>query len=441
MPIEIREHLDFVPLPNTTVSIAESHEDTLTGNIASNESIMVEIEGIHAITTQNYTRYMAEGLKGSQNSWTHPYNKPVILHHNEKDGKIIGRIHKVDYVNKNTRSGTPALRFLTNIADRDAVCQVKDGRLATVSVGISATDCRCSICGTNIAEEECEHKRGQIYNGETCFWDIYAFTGKELSYVISPSDPYAHNLRVIEPSNKDVAQPLLIQQSTEENELHIMENNQVIDPVVETEPTEGAVIEESSVNTTESTVSPFTEEPVVEADPQNADPQPTEPITESEEVDPIEPTETNVGLTENIAELQSQLNAANAALTIERNLRIDLEERLNDITARHRTLLVERVMNLRNKAGKRLIESDILSQRSIDSLTDTIQDLELEISNTNVTESNTNTVVIPTAINNTIITDPDNNDNNVTINDNTKSLSESINITKGFNDIPNILFK
>ena len=167
---------------------------------AAENSLMVEIEGIHGYpySTGNFTRYMPEALR-DVSTWTYPYNRPLILHHNTKDGKVIGRIVNVECI-ESKRSNSPALKFLVNVSDEDAKKAVKDGRLDTVSIGITATDVRCSICGQQISDNNlCEHERGNIYEvderKEICYWDIHNFTAKEISYVVVPSDIYAKTER------------------------------------------------------------------------------------------------------------------------------------------------------------------------------------------------------------------------------------------------------
>ena len=167
------------------------------------DSVMVDIEGLHVGATRNFTRYMKQGMINSVPTWTKPYLKPLIMHHNEENGKTIGRIYHVEYTEKGPISGIGSLNFTTNIPDKEGKEQVEDGRLMTVSVGIVGRDVRCSICGHNIAKEgPCEeHLKGQSYDGEVCYWDIYEFEGKELSYVIVPSDMYARNIRVYRPDD------------------------------------------------------------------------------------------------------------------------------------------------------------------------------------------------------------------------------------------------
>ena len=171
--------------------------------LAPNENtLMVEIEGIHAYPfhTRNYTRYMEKALKDSQKKWTSPYLKPLIRHHNDQNGKIIGRVYDATYTERTHLGNVGGLIFTVSVPDKEAEFEVENRLLETVSIGVNADDVRCSICGSHIlnAEEGCPngHIRGGVYDGETCYWDIYSIEPKELSYVIVPSDSYAKNLRV-----------------------------------------------------------------------------------------------------------------------------------------------------------------------------------------------------------------------------------------------------
>lgn len=166
------------------------------------DTLMVEVEGIHSypFRTKNCTRYMKEALKNSQEKWTTPYLKPLIKHHNDQNGEIIGRIYDATYTEQTGVENAGGLLFTLSVPDEKAAKEVKNRILETVSIGVSANDVRCSICGASIldASEGCPngHDRGALYENEICCWDIYDFEPKELSYVIVPSDVYAKNKRV-----------------------------------------------------------------------------------------------------------------------------------------------------------------------------------------------------------------------------------------------------
>ncbi|MEG1494723.1 MAG: hypothetical protein RR406_00265 [Bacilli bacterium] len=207
MAIEIKEYVGHkftsVSGSNNFLNLTEGYTETYMAE----DSIMVDMEAIHSRITRNNTYYSPNCLKESVPYWTSPYKVPVIMHHNEKDGHIIGRVHSTEYTEVNTRGNTPALIFTINVGDEEGKKGIKNGTLSTVSIGVIAHDLRCSICGTNLAEEGmCEHEKGEFYDiddkQKLCYWIIEKMEPKEVSYVIVPSDAYAHNLKVYDAIKK-----------------------------------------------------------------------------------------------------------------------------------------------------------------------------------------------------------------------------------------------
>src|SRR5690606_10788828 len=62
--------------------------------------LIVKMEAIHVGRTKNFTYYTEEGLKAGLKSWTQPYNKPVLTHHNSYNGEPVGRILEAEYSDK-----------------------------------------------------------------------------------------------------------------------------------------------------------------------------------------------------------------------------------------------------------------------------------------------------------------------------------------------------
>ena len=206
MAIELKEYVGAVFVETKSgdkdnkINLSEGYTQTYVDK----DSLMVDIEAIHSIITRNDTLYTEKCIKDSIPYWTAPYERPVIMHHNEKDGKIIGRVKAANYIEKSERSGTAALELIANIGDEEGKKGIKNGTLATVSIGAIAHDIRCSICGTNLVEEGmCEHDKGEIYDGKRCYWIVNKIEPKEVSYVIVPSDIYAHNTRVYDAVKKN----------------------------------------------------------------------------------------------------------------------------------------------------------------------------------------------------------------------------------------------
>ena len=208
MAIEIKEYVGFSssePTKNNGIIVQESlAAAAVPQQMISPDSLMVDIEGIHSdVLTINCTKYSEQCLKKSLPYWTTPYEKPVIMHHNDEDGQIIGRVKNVEMIDSK-RSGTPAILFTCNIGDEDGVKGIKNGTLSTVSIGAVAYDVTCSICGQNVAECDCGHKKGRIYDGELCYWTINDMEPREVSYVILPSDKYAQTMKVYKPGKKEL---------------------------------------------------------------------------------------------------------------------------------------------------------------------------------------------------------------------------------------------
>ena len=211
MSILLKEYGSFVPKKDegAEISFKEGSFSDLTEPVAG--TLMVDIEGIHShpFHTRNFTRYMPGALKESVPRWTQPYLKPVIKFHNDQDGKIIGRVYHTEYTDHTSVEGAGGLIFTIAVPDHEAEHDVLSRLLETVSIGVSASDVRCSVCGAQItdATEGCPngHIRGtKTEDGQYCFWDIYAIDPKEISYVIVPSDPFAKNIRTYRVGEKDI---------------------------------------------------------------------------------------------------------------------------------------------------------------------------------------------------------------------------------------------
>lgn len=154
------------------------------------EVLVVTAEVIHAGTTANYTHYSQHELQASIRSWTYPYLRPVLLHHNSWNGEPIGRVVSARWV-QTGRFGKPCIETVAEITDPDAIEKIKDGRYHTISVGGSAEHIYCSICHADITEDWCEHRRGRDYDGITCEWILGDITWEEWSFVNTPADEFA----------------------------------------------------------------------------------------------------------------------------------------------------------------------------------------------------------------------------------------------------------
>lgn len=445
MAIEIREYIgDSINITESAVrgpiNLKEGFNEI--GPI-SKDSIIQIIEGIHVGPTRNFTWYMNEALVSSIPSWTKPYQRPLIMHHNETDGKIIGRILSANHKTQDTRSGTPALEFVCNVPDKEGIEQIKDGRLKTVSIGVIAHDVRCSICGKQVELDEdgypeCGHFKGGVYDNEVCYWKIYKMEAKELSYVIVPSDIYAHNIKTIPAS--------------EYNKTHIKENlekgvainmseqvkdvkegqvkSQVIDE--EVKKGEGAVATEPEAK----------EEPKEEAP--KVDPK-DEKIKELEEKIKVLEAEKEAVSKElltvkdelvtsaaKVEEVLGQLTAKEKEVEQEVALKESVENELAQVKVQIREAKESEFNTLRQALNKEIVAKEALSSRSDDSLMDAIMDLREEMGGVRKLKT------IQEATNPTL--DAEKNKNNTVTNVKESKTVGNMNLEEGLKDIFNDMF-
>lgn len=326
------------------------------------DSIMVEIEGIHAapFATRNYTRYTPNCLKKSVASWTNPYRRPLIKHHNEEDGEIIGRICEAKYITKNTRSETPALLFTVNIPGEQAKADVKSGLLETTSIGVIAHSVKCSICGQELANgETCEHERGAIYNGETCYWDIHEMEAKELSYVIVPSDMYAKNIDIY-PATASNSKVKAFAESLNQD-LNLTKGD-----ITDMPEDLKVKLQES-----EAKVTALTQE-VTEL--KEAATQTSEKITELEKTN-SDLTAVKESLEQELEGLKAEKDNLTQKMTEAAQMREGLETQVAEAKAELKEALVQNFVTMREALGHTNVDVEAVKNRSEESIKDSISDL------------------------------------------------------------------
>ena len=367
MALELKEYLGCSASEEHSQAPFSIKESMNAFTTISKKSLMVDIEGIHVGPTRNYTWYTEQALRGSIPTWTQPYERPLILHHNETDGKTIGRVVGASYTDINTRSKTGALIFNCNVADEDGIKGVKDGRLKTVSIGVIANDVRCSICGEQIELDSngwpvCGHGKGDEYDNEICYWMIYSMEAKELSYVIVPSDKYAHNIKIYSPSNftRD-----LTETNSNEGELAM-----TINKVIETKEA-NVIVEDAEKEVKAAVVS--TEE------------QSNKDTDTSKEAIVAELEKVVTDLKVEVAKFKKE----NEELE---QLKKSAEEDLVVANKELKEFAVDKIVALREGLGRTTVLTESLMSRSKDSLMDSITDLKEELGlnkkkNVNLTES------------------------------------------------------
>ena len=388
MSLEVREEVSAaifykdVGTIDAQESVAIAPAFQAVSSAVSPDSINVDIEGIHSVVTRNYTYYTPDCLKKSIPYWTSPYEKPVIMHHNDKDGIQIGRVKSVEFLEQ-SRAGMPGLLFTVNIGDEAGIKGVKNGTLSTVSLGAIIHKATCSICGQNIASEgECEHRRGKYYDDKLCYWIMEEMEPKELSYVIVPSDKYANTIRIYKPNkinskesysegdddkpmgnifddlDLSMAQPepkAEVQESAEEVKEETVAEEAVAEPEVKEEPVEEVKAEPE--------VQEEPEEKVEE--PKDEKPEEVQEEKSKEELADMVKQQAKL-----ISELQDDIKYLKSKLDKERGIKESLELELLEMKKVNKMHLAEQVVELRKELGLReeaLDELMMLSEESLNS--------------------------------------------------------------------------
>lgn len=164
------------------------------------DKIVTVVEAIHSGLTRNYTFYPADKLEKSVESWTKPYNKPVIKNHNVYT-EPVGRVKSATFKQSQISPDKHTIELELEITDPDTIQKVLDGRYQTLSIGGSTSSAICSICGTDLVRKGyCGHMKGRTYEGKQAYWIIGEMEFDEISWVNVPAD---RNAQVI---HKNVAQ-------------------------------------------------------------------------------------------------------------------------------------------------------------------------------------------------------------------------------------------
>ena len=352
----------------------------------SPDSVNVDIEGIHSIVTRNFTYYSPECLKNSVPYWTSPYEKPVIMHHKDKDGVQIGRIKNVEYLEK-TRPGIPGLLFTVNIGDEAGIKGVKNGTLSTVSIGAIVHKATCSICGQNIAAEgECEHKRGKYYDDKLCYWIMDEMEPKELSYVIVPSDKYANTVKIYNPHKKTVKESYSEGDANEAMNIFDNLDLSMAEPEVKPEVQESAneeVQEATAVAEPEIKEEPKAEEKEPQAEEEKQEEEKQEEVEEKKEEQEDKSKEELLDLVKKQEKLKDDIKYLKGKLDKERSIKESLEVEILQFKQANKMHLAEQICDLRKELGLREESMDDLMMLSEESLNSSIKTfMEFKESNT-----------------------------------------------------------
>lgn len=346
--------------------------------IGKKGAVIAEIEGLHNVKTRNFTLYTEEAMKHSIGSWTYPYEKALLKHHDEDDGEVIGRVKQASVKNSEVLKGSKALFLTVEVLEKENKEATLDGRNKTVSVGAIGTDVTCSICGQQLANGDmCGHERGNIYDGSVCYWIVNKMEAKELSFVNIPSDNYAQVTRVYKVADKGGVKNIMSKEPTnlKESTQNLAEGEEKNKDNLDLKP---ETKEKEEKNTTEDIVLESKKKLIQEL---NKDKEELKETIKKKDQTILETQKELAKLKEDISKVQETILLKDEMINKEIAMREALEEELSQNKNIIKESLIKKISQLREKHLGLETDTKTFSERSIDSLKDTIIDLKEQAEN------------------------------------------------------------
>ncbi len=233
--------VDAVHIKDNLVGMANNQTMTSKG-------LLVRIAATHAgIVNRNNMFYMPDKMRAGAQTFVSPFQKPVLLNHNEESspiGRIVAATYvdtssyikdklrgkkirdmvvtdklidsfcdgsmaagaQIDFVRTYLRDsilddpeyqGMGYIDITAHITDMDAAQKFMDGRYLTGSVGAGTDRASCSVCKQDWSKDGmCDHRPGKIYDGSKCYMIAGNFEYDEFSMVNKPADRHAKVLEL-----------------------------------------------------------------------------------------------------------------------------------------------------------------------------------------------------------------------------------------------------
>ena len=147
---------------------------------------------------RDFERFAPQTLEGLAGLFV---GKSGIFDHQWSARGQAARIYKTEMVRepeKLTRAGDGycwlkgyAYMLRTDSA-KDLIAEIEGGIKKEVSVGCAVERSVCSVCGADLREGQCGHKKGEVYDGKLCYASLEgASDAYEFSFVAVPAQPAA----------------------------------------------------------------------------------------------------------------------------------------------------------------------------------------------------------------------------------------------------------
>lgn len=225
-------------------------ENSLLTDSEMPKQLKVWIVQTHSDIPINMRLYRRDEMKQQVRTFTEPYGKPVLLHHDQQKDPI-GRVVEAYYIpaekfeaETKRLTGKPipipdgqtgGILLKAYITDEVGIKKILSGLYKTVSVGFTADELRCSICGKKKdmlsmlslfggvepdSDEYCtEHEIGKEYDGEVQYIVPLGISYQEVSFVNSPADAYAGIAKISAASLEEAMQNIGVELEDETAEV------------------------------------------------------------------------------------------------------------------------------------------------------------------------------------------------------------------------------
>ncbi len=204
----------IINIENNSIAIS-SEELALIGKFARKELTQDEIYTFSIILCDNEIdrdneKFTIPALKTLADLFV---GKTGIFDHNMSSKDQTARIYATEFVTDETvktSDGEPyscvkARAYMVRTEkNKDLITEIEAGIKKETSVGCSVKKISCSICGKNIREDGCSHKKGKVYGGKLCCYlledpaDAY-----EWSFVAVPAQKNAGVTKAFVPESSD----------------------------------------------------------------------------------------------------------------------------------------------------------------------------------------------------------------------------------------------
>ena len=203
--VHVQNDVQYVNAKGEAIDANQILKDSASGKV-NIIALDVETEATHSGKNHNYCIYYEDSMEIDAESFTNPFNKPMLKNHNSYS-EPLGRIKQSWFGPSKLTDERSAIHLKTRVTDQDAIPKFLDGRYGTVSIGGSMGTVTCNICGKTILKDGkfkfCGHWKGETYKDQVCYWGARDIEYHEVSTVNNPADDFAQVVKVTVITDED----------------------------------------------------------------------------------------------------------------------------------------------------------------------------------------------------------------------------------------------